>query len=394
MNAAECNRPVVFFLPSLGGGGAERHLLRVVNHADWPGLAPQILLARRGGAYEAALRPGIPCGHLLPAVVRSSAASMLLAALPLRRRLRELRPAAVCSLLNHTHVVLHWALRDWPARLGPRPRLLLGVQNNPSRDLAPYQSRGGRWFAARLRAAFAAADRIVALSQGVADDFSARFPAEAARVAVIPNAGFDGEAVVPAAPMPRSGNGARRLITCGRLTPQKNQALLLRALARVRRELDVRLGLLGEGALRPELEKLSASLGLTGAVTFHGFQPRPDAYVAGADAFVLSSDWEGFGNVLVEAMVLGVPVISTDCPYGPAEIITHGRDGLLVPCGSEEALAVAIVQVCTQPGLARGLGVAGARRAQDFHPARIAALYGGLLAEMLQPQARPEEVPA
>ncbi len=396
----EPGHKVAFFLPSLGGGGAEMHLRRVLNHAAWNRLEPHLILARRGGAYERALGAKIARHHLLPPAVKSSTLSLVLAVWPLRRQLRRLQPAVVCSLLNHATVIAHLAL----PRSGPRPVFLAGLQNNPSRDLESKPSAPARWFRQSVLRAFARADHFVALSQGVAEDFRRGFPRWGDRTSVIYNAGFDddvtrgaGEAATDVPPLPA---GARLLVSCGRLTAQKNQALLLRALAVARKKTDARLWLLGQGELRPQLERLARELGLAEAVRFLGFQSNPFKYMARADAFVLSSDWEGFGNVIVEAMALGVPVISTACPFGPPEIIQPRGNGLLVPVGSIESLADAIVALCTDRALAGRLGQAGKLRAEDFRADRIAGEYERLLEQLAgrigteSPPGRPVPRPA
>ena len=368
---------IVFFLPSLGGGGAEMHLLRVLNHARWNRLEPHLMLARHGGAYERSLAPGIPLQHLLPKAVKSSTLSLILACWPLRRQLRRLRPAVVCSLLNHATVAAHLAL----PRNGARPVFLVGIQNNPNRDLKTTNP----WLERRIQHAFERADHFVALSHGVSDEFKKNFPRWSDRISVIYNAGFDdrvlngaGEALDE--PLPPAG--AKLLVSCGRLTPQKNQAVLLQALAAARKQIDVRLWILGRGELRSQLEALACELGIAEAVRFLDFRPNPFKYMARADGFVLSSDWEGFGNVLVEAMALNVPVISTACPFGPPEIIRSEETGLLVPVGAVGPLADAMVRICSNRNLADRLARAGRQRAEDFHAERIANEYEQLLEQL------------
>jgi glycosyltransferase involved in cell wall biosynthesis len=140
------------------------------------------------------------------------------------------------------------------------------------------------------------------------------------------------------------------LLAAGRLTRQKDFETLLRAFAWLKPSLpSARLIILGEGPEHLPLEHLSQSLGIQNAVQFPGFVANPFAYMAQASVFVLSSRWEGFANVLVEALACGTPVVSTDCPSGPAEILADGRYGLLVPVGHPEALAQAILAELNAP---------------------------------------------
>jgi glycosyltransferase involved in cell wall biosynthesis len=135
-----------------------------------------------------------------------------------------------------------------------------------------------------------------------------------------------------------------RILTVGSLKEQKNHALLIRAFARLARERPARLMILGEGELRPALEALAEAEGVGDRVLMPGFAADPWPYYASADLFVLSSDYEGFGLVLVEAMRSGLKVVSTDCEAGPREILADGRYGRLVPCGDVEALAEAMAE--------------------------------------------------
>ena len=134
------------------------------------------------------------------------------------------------------------------------------------------------------------------------------------------------------------------ILGVGRLTQAKDFPTLIRAFALVRKKRAARLMILGEGEERPKLEALVRELGLEREVTLPGFVDNPYKYMKRAAVFVLSSKWEGFGNVLVEAMALGTPVVSTDCPSGPAEILENGRWGRLVPVGDVYALAEAIIE--------------------------------------------------
>jgi glycosyltransferase involved in cell wall biosynthesis len=110
-----------------------------------------------------------------------------------------------------------------------------------------------------------------------------------------------------------------------------------------------RLVILGEGEKRTELEALAVRLGIAGNTSFFGFDANPFKYMAHCAVFVLSSRWEGFGNVLVEAMTCGAQVVSTDCPSGPAEILENGKYGRLAPPGDAAALATAIDAALDDP---------------------------------------------
>jgi glycosyltransferase involved in cell wall biosynthesis len=140
------------------------------------------------------------------------------------------------------------------------------------------------------------------------------------------------------------------VLSAGRLTQQKDFDTLLRAFSLVMVKIpSVKLILLGEGEELTHLEQLSQKLGIQDSIEFIGFTNNPFSYMANSSVFVLSSRWEGFGNVLVEAMACGCPVISTDCPSGPSEILDRGKYGRLVPVGDPKALAEAIILELNYP---------------------------------------------
>ncbi len=139
------------------------------------------------------------------------------------------------------------------------------------------------------------------------------------------------------------------MLGVGRLSAQKNCPLLIRAVAKVRRQRPVRLLILGEGDDRAALEALVRDLDLTDCVGLPGFVDNPFAYMRHAQLFVLSSDWEGLPTVLIEALACGCPVVSTDCPSGPLEILDGGTYGALVPMRDEDSLADAILASLENP---------------------------------------------
>jgi len=173
--------------------------------------------------------------------------------------------------------------------------------------------------------------------------------------------------------------GRPYVVACGRLTAQKDYPTLLRAYAKARAGgVGEDLVIVGEGEDRAELEKLAESLGVSEAVHFIGHRSNPFGYMKGASFFVLSSIWEGFGLVVLEAMALGLPCIATDCPSGPGEILDGGRCGVLVKVGDEAGLAEAIARLSTSANLRESLSQQSRQRAQELSLERMAGAYRDL----------------
>lgn len=174
------------------------------------------------------------------------------------------------------------------------------------------------------------------------------------------------------------------VLAVGRLCVQKDFPTLLLAFALVRKELRCRLLILGDGEKRQELLDLAQKLGITEDLDMPGFVKNPYKYIKRASVFVLSSRWEGLPTVLAEAMACGCPVVSTDCPSGPAEILEGGKYGLLVPPGDPGKLAEAILKILRDKDLAQELREKGIVRAMDFTVDKAVKSYVALVEECLR----------
>ncbi len=211
-----------------------------------------------------------------------------------------------------------------------------------------------------LRKYYTQNDGIMAVSRGVAEDTAAIIGIPAERIRVIHNPVITPEldrlaAIPPEHPWFAAGEETPVLLGVGRLEPQKDFPNLIRAFARVRQSRPCRLMILGEGHLRPELQALADSLGVGEHLAMPGFMKNPYQYMRAASLFVLSSRWEGSPNGLTEALAVGTPVVATDCPNGPNEILQQGRLGPLVPMGDSEALAEAVLTTLAAPPTAEFL---------------------------------------
>lgn len=362
---------VMVVVPVLGGGGAEMHVARLFAHLDFERFEAIVVCLRHGGELEGSLPDRVTILHACPPTVRSSTASAYLALPGLIGLLREHRPDVVCSFLSHSTAALYLALRVSRVRAA----LVVGLQNNPSYE--QWSHPAVTWPLRRAyRGALRAASSVVALSDGVATSFAALYPDLAGKVCRIYNIGVDTTVIARAAePIEEALPPGPLVVACGRLTAQKDYPTLLRAFSTVDSSPPAHLWILGRGELEPALETLARDLGLGDRVRFLGFRLNPFAYMSAADCFVLSSAWEGFANVLVEAMACGTPVVSTRCPFGPDEIITDGVNGLLAAVGDANALGNAMLRVLADREFAAALAAAGLTRAADFTPIEAVGLY-------------------
>jgi glycosyltransferase involved in cell wall biosynthesis len=364
MKSADPHQPntsVALVLPSLGGGGAERVILRLAKVFLSYGYRVDIVLMKTEGELLSLVPVGIR-------LVELRCDRFRFVPFAFARYLRKERPDAVIANL--------WPLTIMCAighRLARSKSRIAVVYRAPLSPVPRHQSRGGRLF---LRATLALSCRIadvsIAISCGVADDVARLAGCRRDRIKVIYN-----PVVMSTDRGPEDAEDiwddtqAKRVLSVGRLSVEKNQLLLLEAFSRVIKKMDARLVILGEGSLRGTLERKVAELGLERAVKLPGFSMTPAAAYNSADLFVLSSDYEGFGNVIVEALACGVPVVSTDCPSGPREILRGGEYGALVPCGDPAALADAILQALASDHDTGKLKA----RASDFAPAKAADAY-------------------
>ena len=295
----------------------------------------------------------------------------------LRAYIRRTRPQVVVSFLSYFSVLT--AVRA--AAVGAR--VVFNQQTPMSAFLedGDYPWRRG-WrravFNQATRTGYAAADLIVTTSKGVADDLVDTFGVRRENIAVVPNP-VDVEAVTRAAAQPidpqyQSVWTRPVIVAAGRLAEAKNYPLLIDAIAELRKQIDVRLFILGTGELEPAIRERIRQRGLDASIILCGFQKNPWKYIGKADVFALSSRYEGFGNVLIEAMACGVPVVATRSA-GTTEIVRHGVDGLLVDTHDPSSLSRALATLIADPKVLERMSAAAVQGAERFALPRIARLY-------------------
>ncbi len=374
---------VAIFLPSLAGGGAERVMVTVANGMAARGYRVDLVLASAKGPYLGDVSPAVR-------IIDLNAQRVIKTLWPLMRYLRRKRPCAMLVAMDHANVVALLAKRLSMAYT----RVVISERSTISVDAALARGLTARAVYALVPKVYPWADGIVAVSQDAARDLEHFAGLPAGSVQAIYNP-FDLHRIQKLAAEPvlhpwlQSGQNRPVILSIGRLTEQKDFPTLLRAFAAIRERTDARLMILGEGELRAELAALAQSLNL-GPEDFEmpGFVTNPFAYLCRAALFVLSSRWEGLPGVLIEALACGTPVVSTDCPSGPREILEGGRWGRLVPVGDVAALAQAMAEVLATP---RAALPDGHMRAQYFSQERSLDAYLKVMGLPPYPEKDPEK---
>lgn len=343
VNKANDNKPEVTVFTSFSGdGGVERMIVNLCEGFLVNGYAVNLLLAREDSKHLASLPAAVrviklPCSHTMTSLPY------------LIRYLKKEKPAALLTAKHRSNQLAVMAKK----LAGVDTRLVARVDTTIS---AALDAKGGirkfLWYPL-MRFFYQQMDGIVAVSQGVANDVSRITHIPVEKITVIPNPViFEKMFAMAEEPLTHpwlQNRSVPVLLGIGRLTQQKDFHTLLRAFAKVRESRPCRLIILGEGQDRLSLQELADELQISADLDLHGFVTNPYAFLKRGDLFVLSSRWEGSPTVLTEALALGVPVVSTDCPSGPREILAGGKLGELVPMDDAEALAAAILRTLDRP---------------------------------------------
>ena len=319
-------------------GGVERMMVNLGNEIAARGYRVELVLMKGVCPYPDQLSTGVTSYDLGSQHALSSLA-------PLVRYLRRERPAALLAIKFRANYIALAA------------RTLSGTPTTVRVDLAVRSSApkgaGRRWLRQLpIRWLYPRAQGIIAVSRGVARELVEIAPALRTRTRFVPNPVISDRLFRMASDNPGHPwvDGDLPLVLgVGRLTRRKGFHVLIEAFAKVREQRRCRLLIVGKGAEESALRKLVQRLGVSDDVGFTGYSANPYAYMRGAAVLVLASTSEGSPNVLTEAMALGTPVVATDCPHGPADVLDGGRLCPLVPVGDAAAMAAAILHVLEAP---------------------------------------------
>ncbi len=356
---------ILFVLPSLGAGGSERVVTTLANY--WAGQGRSIGIANFDAPTFEPFYPLAPAVSLfrlnlpaasggLPAQIGQTARRIK----ALANAYREFRPDVVISFLTKANVMAILAAR----RLGVP--VIISERNNPT-----LQHFNAFWRTARSYA-FPKAFSFVTMTRGAAEYFPER---QRPRTTIIPNP----------VQLPESWENRRkgnRITAVGRLTDQKQFHLLIEAFAKIAAQFPAwDLTIWGEGDERPELEQQRTRLGLQDRVHLPGLTDYPGQWVETADVFVLSSAYEGWPNVIVEAMAAGLPVVSFDCEHGVTDMIEDGVSGCLVTKDDVDGLAGTLASVLENPELRQSLSANALKASERYNTQTIADQWMRLVKE-------------
>lgn len=343
---------VALFMRSMEGGGAERVTANIAAGLAQVGLKVDLVMVTATGLYLQTLPDNVTIVDLAVTPCRRIGSWQMPTGLQALRSLFKLvqylkrsRPRLLLSATHYLNEISVIAKRL--AKVDTR--VIVAEHTTLSLEAKQAGPRSARLIPLTTRLTYPLADGIVAVSQGVAKDLAAQTGLDARLINVLYNPVITPQLYLQAQISVNHAwlddSRVPVIVASGRFVSQKDFPTLLKAFARVLQHCPVRLILLGDGPEKASLQALTRQLQIESTVCFPGFVDNPYAYMAKAAVFVSSSRWEGLPTVLIEALALDLPVVATHCPSGPAEILSDGKYGHLVPVGDVSELAAAMLDV-------------------------------------------------
>jgi len=375
---------IAFYIPSFERGGVERLIINISDKLIERGASVDVLVYRYGSFIEQ-LPEGVDVRDISTresidrigkALFPIQIASGIMSIPGYVSYLRAYNPDLLISLQVSPFALVGVALSRTD------PMIVIRESNTPSVATATSDILLGKLSPYAKRFTYARADRVVTVSEGAKEDVIDWLGLDPDQVITVYNpTNNDRIKSLAEEPIdhPWYGGNDPVVTSVGRFYNQKDFETLLKAFAIVREHVSARLVIVGDGANRSRLENLTREINLDDVVDFVGYQDNPYKYMAGADLFVLSSNYEGLPNALIEALCVGTPAVATDCPSGPAEILLDGTGGWLVPVGAQQEMADAIVEALKKPDLSESKLETAREGLDRFTPERAARCYLNLL---------------
>jgi len=363
-------KKIMFVITSLVAGGAEHVVVNLINNLDRNKYEIFLVVFEK----KLDLKKNLKIPIRIVCLNKKTRWDFLKIILKLMKTIRESKPNIIISFLQYTNIVTMLSVlfqkRDHT--------VIISERSYPRRYLVYGRFRYlKKWL---MNFTYKRADKIVAVSKVIKNVLETYFNIPPEKIKVIYNPialkeiKFKSKKPVEH-PFFKEKN-TQVIISVGRLIKLKRYDMLLKSFSLiVKSKKAARLIILGKGILKKELENLALKLGINNFVSFVGYKDNPYAWMSKADVFVLSSDYEGFPNVLIESMACGVVVVSTDCFSGPREIITNGKNGILVMPGDYKKLSKEILDLLNDEKKRKRLSVAAKKRIQNLEVKKIVAQY-------------------
>lgn len=364
-------KKILFVRPTLGQGGADRVTIQLLKSLDRERYQPELALMRQKGEFLQDVPEDVPV-HICK--------SKNLWTMPLKLGpiIRNGDYDIVYSTSGGTNMVVSLL-----KRFSRKKRFWVLSERTPL-------SRKRSWHRALLlnglkKRLYGTADWITVVSEAMRQQFIEMFSIQPAKISVVDNPLIDlkltegASEVVDHPYFADEPNRPPVILAAGRLIPEKNFELLLKAFQAVLAKRDARLCILGDGPKLEDLKQLAASLQMDDKVSFPGFDKNPYKYMAKCDVFVLSSNVEGMPGVLIQALACGAPSIATDCPTGPSEIIQDGENGFLIPVRDSASLSNRILNLLADSVLKNQFRSNGPTSVQRFETAQAIETYVNFL---------------
>jgi len=359
---------LLFFVPHLSKGGAEKHFARLINSLDSEYFDKLVVTSKPDLDYKSLIEDGAVSFYSLNVKSSSSLITVLGSIRPLKRMIDKLKPHIVISAMDIVNMATYLSIK----MAKHKTKSVALVQASLEQSLR-FENNITKSFLKRIMPyVYAKTDRVIVLSHGIKEEIVKRIKYNSSdHITVIPNIGL-----AHLVNSNKSEKMAFSVCCCGRLIKAKGFDLVINSFEEVVNKYpQAQLIILGDGPERRKLESLALNLKISENVIFKGYVDNPENFIKRSQIFVFASHYEAFGNVIVEAMGAGAAIVATDCPYGPGEIITHMKDGVLVDVGSEKEIAKAIINLFSQPSLINKLARNGQSRAQSYTPEVISNKY-------------------
>jgi len=360
---------LMLMTPNLHGGGAEKVFVNLLKHFDRERIEPVFMTANLSGPYTKHLPTDIEVINLGVSRARYIVPKLL-------KAINKTKPDVILSTLEQLNLSLLLA-RPFIRR---KTKVVIREANLPSKTMASYSFYRKMIYQSMYRRLYPLADQIIAQSELMRNELLTVTGVKGSRVTTINNP-IDIKTIARLAdvPNPFTRSSGKNIVSVGRLEYQKGYDILIQAFKQILLQYPgSNLYILGEGSLQAELAQLAVSLNIAESVHFAGFTENPYPYMKYADLFVLSSRFEGFPNVLLEALACNAKIVAANCDSGPSDILSRSEFGLLVPVENASALADGMVRGLCDPHI----GSKGYARALDYDSRKITDLYEKVLTSL------------